>query len=146
MKFQVTLHVDWVGKIDWELRKFHGEEYSTHRGSSYNSYLLRDEKIALIDTVWMPFAKEFVDNLTKEIDLNKIDYIIANHAEMDHSGALPELMSRIPDKPIYCTANGVKSLKGHYHKNWNFQIVKTVRRKFAENNPKSCSTKLSFTS
>jgi len=117
--------VDWVGKIDWELRKFHGEEYSTHRGSSYNSYLLRDEKIALIDTVWMPFAKEFVDNLTKEIDLNKIDYIIANHAEMDHSGALPELMSRIPDKPIYCTANGVKSLKGHYHKNWNFQIVKT---------------------
>ncbi len=125
MKFQVTLHVDWVGKIDWELRKFHGEEYSTHRGSSYNSYLLRDEKIALIDTVWMPFAKEFVDNLTKEIDLNKIDYIIANHAEMDHSGALPELMSRIPDKPIYCTANGVKSLKGHYHKNWNFQIVKT---------------------
>ena len=125
MKFQVTLHVDWVGKIDWELRKFHGEEYSTHRGSSYNSYLVRDEKIALIDTVWMPFAKEFVDNLTKEIDLNKIDYIIANHAEMDHSGALPELMSRIPDKPIYCTANGVKSLKGHYHKNWNFQIVKT---------------------
>lgn len=125
MKFKITPSVDWVGKIDWELRKFHGEEYSTHRGTSYNSYLVKDEKIALIDTVWMPFAKEFVENLSKEIDLSKIDYVIANHAEMDHSGALPELMRRIPDKPVYCTANGVKSLKGHYHQNWNFQVVKT---------------------
>lgn len=125
MKFEITPNVHWVGKIDWELRKFHGEEYSTHRGTSYNSYLVKDEKIALIDTVWRPFAKEFVDNLAKEIDLNKIDYVIANHAEMDHSGALPELMRRIPDKPVYCTANGIKSIKGHYHKDWNFQVVKT---------------------
>jgi anaerobic nitric oxide reductase flavorubredoxin len=125
MRFEVAPNVHWVGKIDWELRKFHGEEYSTHRGSSYNSYLVKDEKIALIDTVWMPFAKEFVDNLSKEIDLKKIDYVIANHAEMDHSGSLPELMRRIPDKPVYCTANGLKSLKGHYHQNWNFQTVKT---------------------
>ena len=125
MKFKITENVDWVGKIDWELRKFHGEEYSTHRGTSYNSYLVKDEKTALIDTVWMPFAKEYVENLAKEIELNKIDYVIANHAEMDHSGALPELMRHIPDKPIYCTANGVKSLRGHYHKDWNFQVVKT---------------------
>ena len=125
MKFKITENVDWVGKIDWELRKFHGEEYSTHRGTSYNSYLVKDEKTALIDTVWTPFAKEFVENLAKEIDLNKIDYVIANHAEMDHSGALPELMRHIPDKPIYCSANGVKSLRGHYHKDWNFQVVKT---------------------
>ena len=125
MKFEITPNVHWVGKIDWELRKFHGEEYSTHRGTSYNSYLVRDEKIALIDTVWRPFAREFVDNLAREIDLNKIDYVIANHAEMDHSGALPELMSRIPDKPVYCTANGVKSIRGHYHKDWNFQVIKT---------------------
>ncbi len=128
MKFEIVPNVYWVGKIDWELRKFHGEEYSTHRGSSYNSYLIKDEKTALIDTVWMPFAKEFVENLSKEIDLTSIDYVIANHAEMDHSGALPELMSRIPDKPIYCTANGVKSLKGHYHKDWNFQVMKTGDR------------------
>lgn len=125
MKFEIVPNVYWIGKIDWELRRFHGEEYSTHRGSSYNSYLVGDEKIALIDTVWMPFAKEFVANLAKEIDLNKIDYVIANHAEMDHSGALPELMRHIPDKPVYCTANAVKSLKGHYHQNWNFQVVKT---------------------
>ena len=125
MSFKVKNNVYWLGKKDWELRKFHGNEYSTHRGTTYNSYIIKEEKIALIDTVWMPFSKEFVKNLSKEVDLNKIDYIIANHAETDHSGALPELMEKIPDKPIYCTANGVKSIKGHYHKDWNFQVVKT---------------------
>ena len=114
-----------MGKTDWELRRFHGHEYSTHRGSTYNSYLVKEEKIALIDTVWMPFSKEFVENLSKEVDLDKIDYVIANHAEIDHSGALPELMESIPETPIYCTANGVQSLKGQYHKDWNFQVVKT---------------------
>ncbi|MBW6515039.1 MAG: anaerobic nitric oxide reductase flavorubredoxin [Candidatus Cloacimonetes bacterium] len=125
MKIKIKNNIYWVGKTDWELRKFHGFEYSTHRGSSYNSYLIMEDKIALIDTVWSPFSKEYVKNLAKEIDLQKIDYIIANHAEIDHSGALPELMERIPDKPIYCTENGIKSLKGHYHKDWNFQPIKT---------------------
>jgi flavorubredoxin len=128
MSVRIKNNIYWVGKIDWELRKFHGDEYSTHRGSSYNSYLIKEDKVALIDTVWRPFAKEFVENLAKEVDLNKIDYIIANHAESDHSGALPELMSLIPDTPIYCTKNGVKSLKGHFHKDWNFNIVKTGDR------------------
>ncbi len=123
--FKINERITWVGKIDWELKKFHGEEYSTHRGSSYNSYLIQDEKVALIDTVWQPFDEEFVKNLKKVIDLKKIDYIIANHAEVDHSGGLPELMKEIPGTPIYCTANGVKSLKGHYHEDWNFQVVKT---------------------
>jgi len=125
MAIQVKNNVFWVGKIDWELRKFHGNEYSTHRGSTYNSYLIREEKIALVDTVWSPFSKEFVHKLSMEIDLNKIDFVIANHAESDHSGGLPELMKHIPGTPIYCTANGVKSLKGHYHEDWNFQVVKT---------------------
>lgn len=125
MKKHIKNNIDWLGKIDWELRKFHGNEYSTHRGSSYNSYLVREEKTVLIDTVWMPFAKEFVDNLASEIDLQKIDYIIANHGEIDHSGSLPELMKRIPNVPIYCTANAVKSLKGQYHQDWNFKVVKT---------------------
>ena len=123
--FKVKNNVYWVGKVDWELQKFHGDEYSTNRGSTYNSYLIKEEKIVLIDTVWKPFSKEFVENLSKEVDLNKIDYIITNHAESDHSGALPELMEKIPETPIYCTANGVKSIKGHYHKDWNFQVVKT---------------------
>lgn len=125
MKKQVKNNVYWVGKVDWELQKFHGGEYSTHKGSTYNSYLIQEEKTALIDTVWAPFAEEFVKNLAGEIDLQEIDYIIANHGEIDHSGGLPALMKHIPDKPIYCTANAVKSLKGHYHEDWNFQVVKT---------------------
>ena len=121
----LTSKVTWVGKVDWELRKFHGDEYSTHRGSSYNSYLIKDKKNVLIDTVWKPFAEEFVANLKKEIDLKDIDYIICNHAEIDHSGALPLLMKEIPDTPIYCTSNGAKIIKGHYHQDWNFVEVKT---------------------
>ncbi|MEW6616680.1 MAG: anaerobic nitric oxide reductase flavorubredoxin [Thermodesulfobacteriota bacterium] len=125
MAFRIKDNISWIGKIDWELRKFHGEEYSTHRGSSYNSYLVKDEKTALIDTVWGKFSGEFVQNLRKEIPLEKIDFVIANHAESDHSGALPELMRHIPETPIYCTSNGVKSLTGHYHQDWNFRVVKT---------------------
>jgi len=126
MFFKVSDSVTWVGKIDWELRKFHGEELSTHRGTSYNSYLVRgDEKTVLIDTVWGPFAGEFVENLKKEIDLAEIDCIIANHGETDHSGALPELMREIPDTPVYCSKAGEKSLKGQYHEDWDFRPVKT---------------------
>jgi anaerobic nitric oxide reductase flavorubredoxin len=125
MRKELKNNVYWVGKVDWELEQFHGNEYSTHSGSTYNSYLVQEEKTVLIDTVWAPFAKEFVDNLASEIDLSKIDYIIANHGEVDHSGALPELMRRIPDTPIYCTANAVTSLKGQYHQDWDFHVVKT---------------------
>lgn len=125
MAFKIKDNITWVGKIDWELRKFHGEEYSTHRGSSYNSYLVKDERIALIDTVWGRFSGEFVANLKKEVPLEKIDFVVANHAESDHSGALPELMRHIPNAPVYCTSNGVNSLKGLYHQDWNFQVVKT---------------------
>ena len=110
MSFKLTDKVTWVGKIDWELRRFHGDEYSTHKGSSYNSYLIRDKKTVLIDTVWKPFDKEYVENLKREID---------------HSGSLPLLMKEIPDTPIYCTSNGKKILKGHYHEDWNFVEVKT---------------------
>jgi flavorubredoxin len=122
---RLTEKVTWVGKVDWELEKFHGDELSTTRGSSYNSYLIRDEKVVLIDTVWLPYDKEFVRNLKDEIDLKKIDYIIVQHAEIDHSGALPELMREIPDTPIYCTNNGKKIIQGHHHADWNFVTVKT---------------------
>ncbi len=125
MKRHIKNNVFWVGKTDWELQKFHGDEYSTHKGSTYNAYLIREEKTVLIDTVWQPYAAEFVDNLAGEIDLDQIDCIVANHGEVDHSGALPALMERIPGKPVYCTANAVKSLTGQYHKDWNFHVVKT---------------------
>ncbi len=126
MSKKITNKVTWVGKTDWELKKFHGDEFTTVNGSSYNSYLIRDKKTVLIDTAWLPYDKEFVKNLKEEIDITKIDAIIALHGEIDHSGALVELMREMPkNTPIYCTANGVKSIKGQYHKDWNFQVVKT---------------------
>ncbi len=125
MKKRMNATVSWVGKVDWELTKFHGDEYSTHKGSTYNSYVIEEGKTVLIDTVWKPFAKEFVDNLEAEGILGKLDAVIAQHAEIDHSGALPELLRRRPDLPVYCTANGIKSLKGHYHQDWDFHPVKT---------------------
>jgi flavorubredoxin len=125
MKKLIRNNVYWVGKNDWELRDFHGYEYSTHHGSSYNSYLIKEEKTVLIDTVYQPFSHEFVENLADEIELSSIDYIISNHAEPDHSGALIELLRIIPGTPVYCTGNGVKSIKGHYHQELNFKTVKT---------------------
>lgn len=125
MKKQINEYIFLVGKTDWELKKFHGDEFTTNKGSSYNAYLIQDEKTVLIDTVWLPYDKEFVSNLKQEIDIHKIDAIIMQHGEVDHSGSLIELMREIPDTPIYCTANGVKSIKGQYHQDWNFIPVKT---------------------
>ena len=125
MKRQVKSNVSWIGFIDWELEQFHGDDYSVLNGSSQNAYLIEEEKTVLIDTVWKPHDRYFVDNLKKEIDLKKIDYIIVNHGEIDHSGALPSLMEEIPNTPIYCTKNALSSLKGQFHKDWNFNIVKT---------------------
>lgn len=125
MAKQITKKVSHVGKIDWELTHFHGDELSTFRGSSYNSYLVRDEKVVLIDTVWQPYDHEFVSRLKQEIDLSRIDYIVMNHNEVDHSGALPELMREIPGTPIYCTKKGEAIIRGHYHQDWNFVNVKT---------------------
>jgi flavorubredoxin len=125
MAKKITDKVTWVGKTDWELQRFHGDEYSTHRGTSYNSYLVRDEKTVLIDTVWRPYDDEFLRELKREVDLKCIDAIICNHSEVDHSGALPALLREIPGVPLYCTANGAKLIKGHYHQDWNFVTVKT---------------------
>ena len=126
MSIHVKNNITWVGQRDWEVRDFHGTEYKTLRGSSYNSYLIKEEKNVLIDTVDHKFSREFVTNLMQEIDLNKLDYIIINHAEEDHAGALTELMSHIPNTPIYCTENAIDSINGHHHHpEWNFNVVKT---------------------
>lgn len=125
MKKQINEYISWIGKTDWELKKFHGDEFTTNKGSSYNAYLIQDEKTVLIDTVWLPYDKEFVNNLKQEIDIHKIDAIIMQHGEVDHSGSLIELMREIPNTPIYCTANGIKSMKGQYHQDWDFIPVKT---------------------
>ena len=125
MAKKITDKVTWVGKIDWELMRFHGDELSTEHGSSYNAFLIRDKKTVLMDTVWQPYDKEFVARLKREIDLKEIDYIVMNHNEIDHSGALPELLREIPDTPIYCTKKGESILRGLYHQDWNYVNVKT---------------------
>lgn len=126
MKRLVKNNVSWVGRIDWELETFHGDDYSVNHGSSQNAYLIQEEKTVLIDTIWKPYEREFRENLEREIDLAKIDFIVMNHGEVDHSGALPYLMEKIPNTPIYCTANAIKSLVGQYHHpEWNFKVVKT---------------------
>jgi len=122
---EIKKNIYWAGIKDWGLRQFHGHELSTLRGSTYNSYVIKDNKTVLVDTVWNPYKEEFVNNLEKEIGLNNIDYIVINHAEPDHGGSLEYVMSKIPDTPIYCTKNGADIIRKHFHKDWNFRIVKT---------------------
>lgn len=117
--------VYWVGVVDWNIKKFHGHEYSTHRGTTYNCYLIVDEKVALVDTVWGPFSQQMIENIKKIIDIKKIDYVIANHAEVDHSGGLPELMKLIPDATVVVSEKGNESIFKHYHENWKFKVVKS---------------------
>lgn len=126
MKRHVKGNVSWVGYLDWELENFHGDDYSIFHGSSQNAYLIEEEKTILVDTVWAPHRFDFIENLKREIDLKKIDAIVVNHGETDHSGALADLLEEIPGTPLYCTAMAVKSLEGQYGKRgWNFHVVKT---------------------
>lgn len=122
---QIKENIFWTGIKDWDLRRFHGHELSTHRGSTYNSYIIKDEKIVLVDTVWDPFKEEFAENLDKEVGIENIDFIVINHIEPDHGGSLGYIMERKPDMPIYCSKNGAEIIKQHFHQDWNFKIVKT---------------------
>ena len=122
---QVKDQVYYLGLRDWELRNFHGHELSTVHGSSYNSYLIKDEKTVLVDTVWHPHSDAFMDILDKEVGIGNIDYIVVNHAEPDHAGTLGEILDRRPDIPIYCSVRGADIIRRHFHKDWNFRTVKT---------------------
>ncbi len=111
-----------VGVIDWNIRDFHG--YSTYRGTSYNAFLIVDEKVALIDTVKKEFSDQLLENIAKIVDPKKIDYVISNHTEMDHSGGLPRFMHKIgEDKPLYCSKMGLKNLSQHFSQKWNYHGV-----------------------
>jgi flavorubredoxin len=125
MPAQLAEGVHWVGVVDWGLRHFHGHELSTHRGSTYNAYLVRDEKTALVDTVWGPFAREFLAGLRSLVDPADIDYVVANHAEPDHSGSLPALMRLCPNATIVASKRGAESIPGYYQADWNFTVVGT---------------------
>jgi len=112
----------WVGVVDWNIRDFHG--YSVYQGTTYNAYLIMDEKIALIDTVKKPFADELLANISQIVDPKKIDYVISNHTEMDHSGGLPRVMHKVGEgKPLYCSKMGHKNLSRHFPQTWNYHPV-----------------------
>ena len=114
-----------VGVVDWNMRTFHGHTYSTKRGTTYNAYLILDEKVALVDTVLGHFSKELIGNIEQVIPVEKIDYVIANHVETDHSGALPEIMKLAPRAKVLGTEKCREGLYRNYYGNWDFQAVKT---------------------
>lgn len=115
--------VYWVGAIDWNLRDFHG--YTTPRGSTYNAYLVKGEKTALVDTVKVGFFPEMISRIESVMDPAEIDYLIVNHVEMDHSGAIPLFMERAPGVQMVATDNGIKALERHYREKRSVQKVKT---------------------
>jgi flavorubredoxin len=119
---KVSDHVYWVGAIDWSIRDFHG--YTTPHGSTYNAYLVMADKVTLIDTVKAPFMDEMLARIASVVDPSKIDYIVSNHSEQDHSGCLFEVIDRIKPEKVFASTMGVKTLKDIFHDNYNILPVK----------------------
>jgi anaerobic nitric oxide reductase flavorubredoxin len=115
--------INWVGVIDWNIRDFH--DYVTRRGTTYNAYLIQDEKIALVDTVKHTFSSELLRNICEIIDPAKIDYIIVNHVEMDHSSSLPIIAEYAKNATIIASERGKDALIEHYGEGFNIKTVKT---------------------
>ena len=109
---QVKPDVYWVGGVDWNARSFHG--YTTEDGITYNAYLIMDEKVTLIDTAKSTFKDEFLQRISAIVDPSKIDVLICNHVEMDHSGNIPTIKELAPNVQIYCSPMAVKELTAHY--------------------------------
>ncbi len=110
---KITEKVYWVGAIDWGVRDFHG--YLTSRGSTYNAFLIIDEKVTLVDTVKKPFMKEMLARISSVIPIEKIDYIISNHSEMDHTGCLPDLIDLAKPEKVFASSMGKKALGRHFY-------------------------------
>jgi flavorubredoxin len=124
---EIAEGVYWVGVIDWNLRDFHG--YETPRGGTYNAYLIIDEKITLIDTVKAEFGEEMLQRIGRIVDPSRIDYVVSNHVEKDHSSSLPMLMDVAPDATIFATERGKTGLTEYYKEDgsdeWKFEVVNT---------------------
>ncbi|MDD3886926.1 MAG: FprA family A-type flavoprotein [Victivallaceae bacterium] len=119
---QVSEHVWWVGAIDWSVRMFHG--YTTGRGSTYNAFLVIDEKITLIDTVKAPFFDEMMSRIASVVDPEKIDYFVSNHAEPDHSGSIRATLAAVKPEKCFASPMGDKALRAYYG-DLGFSVVKT---------------------
>jgi flavorubredoxin len=120
-KVEIKPDIFWVGGIDWDIRNFHG--YTTNRGTTYNSYLITDKKITLIDTVKYYKFDEMIARIREIVDPNNIDYIVTNHVEMDHSGSLPKILEITPNAKIITSKRGKNGLLRHYKKEFSIQIV-----------------------
>ena len=121
---RISEHIYWVGAVDWALRDFHG--YATERGSTYNAYLVTGEKTALVDTVKTPFLGEMLARIQSVLPLEQVDYLISNHAEMDHSGALPQAISLMKPEKVIASTNGVSALHDHFHLDQEITPVKDL--------------------
>lgn len=119
---KISDHVYWVGAIDWSIRDFHG--YTTPHGSTYNAYLVMADKITLIDAVKAPFMNEMMARIASVVDPSKIDYIVSNHSEQDHSGCLFEVIAQVKPEKVFASTMGVKTLKDIFHDNYNILPVK----------------------
>lgn len=124
-KVEIMKDIYWVGAVDWNARHFHGYTYTIHRGTTYNAYLIIDEKVTLIDTVYAPFAKEMIERIREVVDPSKIEYIVANHVEPDHSSSISEILKLAPNAKLYGTARCKQGLQKYYNGNWDFTVVKT---------------------
>ncbi len=122
---KLTDNLYWVGAVDWNIRYFHGPAYSTHRGTTYNAYLVIDDQITLVDTVYRPFSGELIRHISEIVDPSKINNVIINHVETDHSGSLPLIMELAPNAKIFCTQRGKEGLEKHYFGGWDYNVVKT---------------------
>jgi len=115
-------NIYWVGALDPEMRIF-DLAFKTDHGTTYNSYLVKDEKTALIDTVKEPFTTEFISRLRTQIDPKDIDYIIVSHTEPDHTGALPELLKYACNAKIIASKAGGHLLKNIVNVPFNLTTI-----------------------
>ncbi len=122
-KVEIKPGVYWVGGIDWNIRNFHG--YMTQRGTTYNAYLIVDEKIVLVDTVKEFLFHEMLQRIEAVVDPGSIDYIISNHVEMDHTGSLPAMLELAPNAQLVTSVMGEKGLKRHFKKDWDCTVVQS---------------------
>ncbi len=121
---EIKKNVYWVGAIDWNVRDFHG--YSTNKGTTYNAYLIKDEKNILFDTVKGPFEHEMLHNINSVMNPKDIDYIVVNHVELDHSGYLPEMIKLCQPEKVFCSPMGKKAIESHFHpEGWPLEVVKS---------------------
>ena len=124
MNVSLQENIDWVGYVDWTVRDFHG--YTAERGTTYNSYLIRDKKTALIDTVKAPYGRHLLQSISFLTELSDVDYIVCNHAEPDHAGALPEIIAAMPNAMLVCDKKCEAALSKHHNiTGWKIHVVAT---------------------